>query len=62
MAMSTGSWSELGAEHEVRYNGKGSFFVTTMSKTSKVVVGLYVLVVGGVRSQDLTGVLVCVIT
>jgi hypothetical protein len=46
MSMGTGSWSELSAEHEVRYIGKVRFLVTTMSKTSGVAKGLYGLVVG----------------
>jgi hypothetical protein len=45
--MSTGRWSELSAELEVRYTGKGRSFVTSMSKTSVVAEGLYGLVVGG---------------
>jgi hypothetical protein len=44
--MSTGRWSELSAEHEVRYTGKGRSFVTNMSKISGVAEGLYGLVVG----------------
>ena len=44
--MSTGRWSELSAEHEVRCTGDGSFLVITMSKISEVAEGLYLLVVG----------------
>jgi len=44
--MSTGRWSQLSAEHEVRYNGDVRFLVITMSKTSRVAKGLYGLVVG----------------
>jgi len=44
--MSTGRWSELSAEHEVRYTWNGRSFVTAMSKTSRVAEGLYGLVVG----------------
>ena len=44
--MSTGRWSELSAEHEVRYTWNGTSFVTAMSKTSGVAEGLYGLVVG----------------
>ena len=44
--MSTGRWSELSVEHEVRYTWNGTAFVTAMSKTSVVAEGLYVLVVG----------------
>jgi len=44
--MSTGRWSDLSAEHEVRYTGDVSFLVITMSKTSGVAKGLYGLVVG----------------
>jgi hypothetical protein len=43
--MNTGKWSELSAEHEVRYNRNGSSLVTAMSKTSGVLDGLYGLVV-----------------
>ena len=32
--MNTGTWSELRAEHEVRYTGLERFLVITMSKTS----------------------------
>jgi hypothetical protein len=44
--MSTGRWSELNAEHEVRYTGNGRSLVTAISKTSGVAEGLYGLVVG----------------
>jgi hypothetical protein len=44
--MSTGRWSELSAEHEVRYTENGKSFVTAMSKTSGVAEGLYGLVTG----------------
>jgi hypothetical protein len=44
--MSTERWSELSAEHEVRYTGNGRSFVTAMSKISGVAEGLYGLVVG----------------
>jgi len=44
--MSTGRWSELSAEHEVRYTGDGRSLVITISKTSGIAEGLYGLVVG----------------
>jgi hypothetical protein len=44
--MSTGRWSELSAEHEVRYAGNGKSFAITMFKTSGVAEGLNGLVVG----------------
>jgi hypothetical protein len=44
--MSTGRWSELSEEHEVRYTGNGRSFVNAMSKTSEVSERLYGLVVG----------------
>jgi len=44
--MSTGSWIELRAEHEVRYTWNGTSFVTTIFKTSIVTEGFYALVVG----------------
>jgi hypothetical protein len=44
VSMSTGKWSELRAEHEVRYTGVESFLVITMSKTSGMAEGLYGLV------------------
>ena len=44
--MSTGRWSELSAEHDVRYTWNGTSFVTAMSKTSGVAEWLYVLLVG----------------
>jgi len=43
--MSTGRWSKLAAEHEVRYTGNESFFVITMSRTLVVTELLYALVV-----------------
>jgi len=43
VSMSTGRWSELSAEHEVRYTRDARFLVITMSKT---LYGLYGLVVG----------------
>jgi len=59
--MRTGRWSELIAEHEVRYAGNERFLLITISKTSKVTEGF----MGwwwGVRSKDQTGVLVGIIT
>jgi len=44
--MKTGRWSELSAEHEVRYTGNESFLFITMCRTSGVTEGLYGLVVG----------------
>jgi len=44
--MRTGRWSELSAEHEVRYTGNERFLVIRMSRTSEVAEGLYGLVVG----------------
>ena len=44
--MSTGTWSELSSEHEVRYTGDVRFLVITMSKTSEVAKGFYGLLVG----------------
>ena len=44
--MGTGRWSELSAEHEVRYIGNERFLVITMSRTSGVTEGLNGLVVG----------------
>jgi len=46
VSMRTGRWSELSAEHEVRYTGNERFLVITMSRTSGVTKGLYGLVVG----------------
>ena len=46
VSMRTGSWSELSAEHEVRYTGNEKFLVITMSRTSGVTKGLCGLVVG----------------
>jgi len=45
VSMSTGSWTELSAEHEVRYTRDVRFLVITMSKISRVAKGLYGLVV-----------------
>ena len=45
MSISTGRWSELSEEHEVRYTLNGTSFVRVMSKTSGVAEGLYGLVV-----------------
>ena len=44
--MSTGRWSELSVEQEVRYTWKVMAFVTAMSKKSEVAEGLYWLVFG----------------
>jgi len=44
--MNTGRWSELRAEHEVRYTGVERFLVITMSKTTRVAEGFNRLVVG----------------
>jgi hypothetical protein len=46
VSMSTGRWSELSAEHEVRYTGNDRYFAITMSKTAGEAEGLYGLVVG----------------
>ena len=52
-SMRTGRWSQLRAEHVVRYTCIERFLVITMSKTSGVAEGLYGLVVGSlVRSSD----------
>jgi len=45
VSMSTGRWSELSAEDEVRYTENGKSITTTMSKTSGVT-EFYGLVVG----------------
>ena len=45
MSMRTGRWSELSAEHEVRYIGYEGFLDITMYRTSGVTEGLYGLVV-----------------
>ena len=44
--MSTGTWSELSAEHEFRHTGDERFWVMTVIKTSGVAEGSYRLVVG----------------
>jgi hypothetical protein len=61
MSMSTGRWSELSAEHEVRYTGNERFWVNTMSKTGS---NGGVVWVGscGVRAKDQTGIPVGIIT
>jgi len=59
--MSTGSWSELSAEHEVRYTDKVRFLVITMSKKSGVAKGLHGFVVG-VSGPNMTGAPVGIIT
>ena len=46
VSMKTWRWTELSAEHEVRYTGIERFLVMTMSRTSGVTDGLYGLVVG----------------
>ena len=43
--MSTGRWSELSAEHQVRYTGNGKSFSITISKILGVAEELYGLVV-----------------
>jgi hypothetical protein len=47
MSMNTGRWSELSADHEVKYTGNGSSLVTAISKSYGVAEGLYGFVVGG---------------
>jgi len=49
--MRTGRWSELSAEHEVRYTGRERFLVVTMSKTPGVAERLYGLEFGGSGSK-----------
>jgi len=39
--MRPGRWSELSAEHEVRFTGNESFLVIMMYRTSGVTEGLY---------------------
>jgi hypothetical protein len=46
VSVSTGRWSKLRAEHEVRHTGNGMSFVTAMSKTSGVGEGLNGLLAG----------------
>jgi hypothetical protein len=46
LSMSTGRWSQLSAEHEIRYTREVRFLVITMSKTLEVAKGFYGLVVG----------------
>ena len=41
MSMRPGRWSELSAEHEVRFTGNESFLVIMMYRTSGVTEGLY---------------------
>jgi hypothetical protein len=43
--MSTGRWSEVSAEHEVRHTGNETFWVNTISETSGVT-ERYGLVIG----------------
>jgi hypothetical protein len=59
--MSTGRWSELSGEHEVRYTGNGRSLVTAISKTSGVAEGLYGLLVRVSGPKIRTGVPVGVI-
>ena len=61
VSMRTARWSELSAEHEVRYTGNERFLVIAMSRTSGVTKGLYGLVVGG-PVQRQTGVPVGIVT
>ena len=60
--MSTGSWSELSAEHEVSYIENGNSFTITDVQDIWSSVGAVWVGVGGVRSKDQTGVLVGLIT
>jgi len=46
VSMRTGRWSNLSAEHEVRYTGNDMLLVITMSRTSGVTEEMYGLVVG----------------
>jgi hypothetical protein len=44
--MRTGRFSELSAEHEVRFAGNERFLVITISRRSGITEGLYGVVVG----------------
>jgi hypothetical protein len=44
--MNTDRWSELSAKHDFNYTGNRRSFVTAISKTTGVVKGFYVSVVG----------------
>ena len=46
MSMSSGRWSEVSAEQEVRYTGNGKSFIIAISRSSGVVLERYGLVVG----------------
>ena len=46
MSVTTGRWSEISAEHDVRCTGEVSFLVITILKASGVAKGLYGLMVG----------------
>jgi hypothetical protein len=55
--MSTGRWSELSAEHEVRCTEEGRSLVITMSRTSGIIDRLYQLEIGvfiSVITQELS--------
>ena len=54
--MTTGRWSELTEEHEVRYNENGRFFATAMSRTSGVADEINGLV-AGVSGPKIVGVI-----
>jgi hypothetical protein len=59
--MSTGRWSGLRAEHEVRYTGVERFLVFTMSKTSGMAEGFEWVGGWDFRSEDQTGVRVGIV-
>ena len=61
MSLSTGRWSELSAEHEVRYTGNGSSFTIAMSKTSGVK-EVFMGYGSSAWSKDKTGDLFAIIT
>jgi len=46
VSMIIGRWSEISADYIFRYAGNERFLVVTISRTSGVTKGLYVLVVG----------------
>jgi hypothetical protein len=62
VSLSTVRWSELSAEHEIRYTGDVRLLVITMSKTSGVAKGIVWVSGWCIRSKDQTGVFIGIIT
>ena len=62
MSVRTGRWSELSAEHEVRYNGYEEFLGYHDVQDIRSNRGVVWVCGCGVQSKDQTGILLSIIT